>query len=92
MAWKKQIELENGVVIEHWKVTEINANFITGSVVYKYEGYVSKLADEDGKPPVVQKHIEFPIIESQELANAALAFGQHRVQALPEFLGYEEYA
>lgn len=86
----KDVVLPTGVVVGCWIVEKISLNFIEHKAEVRALGYLSSEAKEAGKDPIHDIVFNISADSAQELAVAALAFAEARVQLDPFFPQEEE--
>jgi hypothetical protein len=60
MALKKKVEVNNsGAMVEYWKVTQVNINWLTMEAHIVLEGFLSEDMRRAGKMPLVAKVYDF---------------------------------
>lgn len=73
MSWTKDIENESGVVVGYWEIEKWNLNNDDSTIEISYRGYVSQIAKDAGKRPVIYQSIIAPADDLQSLLDPLLA-------------------
>lgn len=58
LSWKKQVELDNGIIVGHWVLSTLIVNMKTAKAGVSYEGYLDQAAFDGGKAKILEKSVE----------------------------------
>lgn len=91
MAWIKELEHnETGAIASYWEVMSVHYDHRAQTSILVAGGWVSKVAYDGAKEPLLTKRWEIPAGLAPQLAAGAVSFVSGFAKAQPEFEGWQE--